>query len=646
MQATSLTRDVLGADDWFRIVVDGFNDNRTALGFAVTPAGVLYDFTVTENALGPDWNTFWDAAAVRTADGWQAEMRIPFSSLRFSRTDRGVVMGISAARYIAHRDEIVTFPALDPVHQNAEFRPVLFAKIVLDDPAPPLPLYVTPYALGGQLRRAESADVHADEQTTEGGVDMKVGLTPNLTLDLTVNTDFAQVEVDDEQVNLTRFSLFFPEKRQFFLEQAGTFQVDVGGFNDPSLFFHSRRVGLAPDGTTLRIWGGGRLVGRVGGAWDVGALDLQVDTPGGDGSENIGAVRVRRSVLNEESSVGAMVTTRAEESGFWSLSTVADTRLRLVARDYLTVQAGRSVDRDTDAGVGPTGMVRATWERPGNLTTKGVAYEVGFKRAGEEWNPNLGFSPRRDFTQLLGRARYGFHRETGFFRSLQPYVYGSHYLRNEDDRTDSAQYGTFLQFWARSGAYGWLGLRNFIENPDTELRLGSDATIPAGRHEFRQVDFNWSPSPGRLFGTRFQVVAGQFYDGTRLDLRAAPTWSVNQHLELGSEYVFSRIRFDERDEDLNADVARLRVRSALNRLLSTNWYLQYNVAARAVVSNLRLRLHLGEGHDVHLVYNHRMNTERDRVDPELPLTRERSVLLKWTRAFGTPGPAGSETSGR
>jgi hypothetical protein len=288
-------------------------------------------------------------------------------------------------------------------------------------------------------------------------------------------------------------------------------------------------------------------------------------------------------------------------------------------------------------------MIRAAWERPGNLTTKGASYGVGVKRAGEEWNPNLGFTPRRGFTQVFATARYGFHREAGFFRSLQPVGYLSHYARTEDGRTDSAYQAVFLQFWQRSGAFGWLGLQNWEENPAAELRFGSDATVPAGRHVFPQLVFNWSPSPGRLLGTRFYALAGRFYDGDRLDLRVTPTWSLSEHLEIGGEYAFSRLRFDDRGQDFNADVARLRVRSALNRRVSANGYLQYNVAAKAVVSNVRFRLHLGEGHDVHLVYNHRMNTDRGRVEPELPLTRERSVLLKWTRAFGSPRtPAGGE----
>ena len=185
-------------------------------------------------------------------------------------------MGLSALRYLGKKNEMDLFPAIPPDWGFWSFnKPSQFQKVVFEGVGARRPVYVTPYALGGlgqafDLNDAETAYVRTDDPVTELGGDLKMGLTDNLTLDLTLNTDFAQVEADNQQVNLTRFSLFFPEKRQFFLERASLFDFDLGGSN---VLFYSRRIGLQ-DGEAVRLLGGGRLVGRVG-AWDVGVIDLQ-----------------------------------------------------------------------------------------------------------------------------------------------------------------------------------------------------------------------------------------------------------------------------------------------------------------------------------------------------------------------------------
>ncbi len=226
MRANSLYRDRWSGDETFAIVLDTFNDNENALWFYTTPLGIRADIAVANNGGGPgstnsSWNTFWDVATTRSEEGWFVEMRIPFSSLGFQDDNGHVEMGMIVYRWMAHNNHRYIYPDIPPNWERAHAMPSVAQDVTLKGVYSRKPVYITPYLLGGARQVAELNDagsrfVLQDEAEREIGVDVKYNLTNNLTLDLTANTDFAQVEADDQQINLTRFSLFFPEKRQFF----------------------------------------------------------------------------------------------------------------------------------------------------------------------------------------------------------------------------------------------------------------------------------------------------------------------------------------------------------------------------------------------------------------------------------------------
>ena len=322
IRAPSKKRDQIGAaNDWLGVILDTFNDNENALAFFTSPTGLRTDMAIFNDARGDfpanvSWNTFWDVATQRNGEGWFTEMRIPLSSLRFQSTEGRVVMGLVLWRVIARNFEFDTFPPIDSKWGFwGTLRPSLARKIVFEGLDARKPFYVAPYLLGGgervfSLNEAESAYSRDDQPTYEAGLDVKYGLTSNLTFDLTVNTDFAQVELDDQQINLTRFSLFFPEKRIFFQERSSIFDF---GFGESNRLFHSRRIGIH-EGSPVRIYGGARLVGRLG-AWDVGMLDMQTAPFEDLSSENFGVFRTRRQVLNPYSYVGGIVTSKIGAGG-------------------------------------------------------------------------------------------------------------------------------------------------------------------------------------------------------------------------------------------------------------------------------------------------------------------------------------------
>ncbi|HEY4612554.1 MAG TPA: DUF5916 domain-containing protein, partial [Bacteroidota bacterium] len=321
IRINSLYRDRYNGDDAFAIYLDTFNDNENALWFFTTPSGIRGDLAVSgddEVPANESWNTFWDVATTVTAEGWFAEIRIPLSSLRFRELDGKVVMGLTVTRFISRKNERVTFPAIPP---KFSFRkPSVAQDVVLRGIHSSKPFYVTPYALAGvsrtALRDGQSVGYsYIRDPRNELGIDAKYSLTDNLTLDATINTDFAQVEVDDQQINLTRYSLFYPEKRQFFQERASLFSFDQG---DGNLLFHSRRIGLTDNGEPVRILGGGRLVGKVG-DWDMGVIDMHTAPDGASAlSENFGVLRLRRPVFNEYSYLGGMMTSRVDKNGTYN----------------------------------------------------------------------------------------------------------------------------------------------------------------------------------------------------------------------------------------------------------------------------------------------------------------------------------------
>jgi hypothetical protein len=646
IRSNTLYRDRLSGDDHFEILLDTFNDNETGFLFTTTPAGIRKDALISHDASGGDitsgdwinndFNTFWDVATVVNDQGWFAEMRVPFTSLRFQEHDGRVVMGIILQRKIARRTERLVYPPVRRVADWAFLKPSLAQKIVLQGIQPRHPTYVTPYGLTGveqayRLNDLGTAYPRQDQGKAETGVDLKHGLGDNLTLDLTVNTDFAQVEADDQQVNLTRFSLFYPEKRQFFQERASVFEFRTGGL---SRLFHSRRIGLTDDGRPVRILGGGRLVGRAGG-WDVGALDMQTAESDSLPSENFGVLRLRRRVFNPYSYAGAMVTSRVGTDGSYNVAYGLDGTVRMTGDAYLALQWAQSFDHtQIDAGdLTPvnSGLFAAELAR---RRRNGWGYDAALAWSGPQYDPGIGFTQRSDFTLLDDSLSY-----TWLLGERSPLIShtlgfaGFAYLRNGDGSVESAQVGPAWEFTAKSGAGGSAGTRLAYEDLRAPFLLSPDALVPPGSYTFFRAWVEYHFSATRLVQLNPHVEAGTFYDGWQVTADVTPIWYVSPHLELSGFYQYSRIRFPDRDQGFDVHLARIRIGTALNTKLSTNAFVQFSSAAHALSANVRFRYNFREGNDLWIVYNEGLNTDRDRATPPLPFTDARTVLVKYTYTF-------------
>ncbi|HEX6048031.1 MAG TPA: DUF5916 domain-containing protein [Gemmatimonadaceae bacterium] len=640
IRVNSLYRDRWNGDDAFAIYIDAFNDNRNAKWFGLTASGVRFDQLVSDDGatLNGSWDTFWAARTTITGEGWFAEVRIPFSSIGFrADADGKAIMGLTVTRLVSRLEERVTFPEIDP---KFEFRrPSVARDIVLRDVRTRKPLYVTPYALTGRSRTAIAPTGDATRFTTdrnrsnEVGLDVRYPLSGNLTLDVTINTDFAQVEADDQQVNLDRFPLFFPERRRFFQEGSGIFDFVAGG---GARLFNSRRIGLASGVGTIAepvpIYGGARLVGRVG-AWDVGLLEMQTQKHGVTPSENFGVLRLRRPVLNPYSTAGFMVTSY-HGAGRHNLGLGTDASVRVFGDHYATLKYSATVDSEdsSDVTFGSRSLFDFRWER---RTQRGLSYNINSTHMGRDYLPEVGFLQRTNFTTAnVSGNWYIYTDKHRWLRRYYPGWLAFHTWRHSDDQLESGMWAVWVQWDTKAGGGGWLEPKWFHENVARPFTIG-DATIPVGQYDFFDFQVNLSMGPGKKLRSGVDFRTGTFYDGTRTQVILTPTWNVSPHLELGADYQLSHLEFDRRDQVENVQVSRLRVRTALDARASGNAFIQYNSTTDRLDFNVRLRYAFAEGTDLWLVYNEGLDTRSaDFAGVEPPTSLARTVILKYTHTLG------------
>jgi hypothetical protein len=653
IRANGLQRDEFTGDDLFGLVIDSLNDDESALAFYTNPTGTRIDEAISNDGewsgtspFNRNWNTFWDSSARRTSRGWEAEIRIPFSSLRFKPEGGKVVMGILCSREISRKSETDVFPPLDGRLHHAHLRPSQAEDMELVGVASSRQLLVTPYVLGGMSRETETPDDSAnlvqplsraksrslaygmvESQETQAGLDLKWGITSDLTLDLTINTDFAQVEADDAQVNLSRFSLFRPEKRLFFQERAGVFEFGTGGM---SRLFYSRRIGIDEDGELVRIMGGVRVVGRVAG-WDVGVLDMQTEETDAMPSENLGVMRVRRPILANSSYVGGMVTSRISADGGSNMAYGLDSVIRFDGGDELIVRWAQTFD--TDPGQSTVGGLDSgrLYTQLQRRNRQGWGYTALAGWCGPDYAPELGFAAREGFTRLYGLLRHErVANGDSWFRSTAKWIDGGAYWRLSDRRLDTGHFGFGSNVQTKAGTWMWASIRGYQEDLVESFELDDGVEVPQGAYSWAGISGGFNLPGGRNLHVWGNTYVGQFYDGRRLQVRLGPEWTVSRHLKLGMTYEFNGVRFPDRGSGLNIHLGQLRAVWSLTSKISIDLFSQFASLDETVASNLRFRYNMREGTDLYVVYSEALLTNRLQDGLWLPRSDARSLVVKYS----------------
>ena len=651
----SLYRDRYSSDDVFAIIIDGFNDNQNATWFFTNPAGVRFDIALSNdadfsggrNSFNSSYNTYWDVATTQTEEGWFAEMRIPFSSIGILVEDEVAEIGFITYRWITNLNERHIFPAIPPNWNLGNAKPSQAHDVVLEGVQSKNPVYITPYGLGGyssvsDLNSDSTAYRYKDDPKAEIGFDLKYNVTTNLTLDATINTDFAQVEADDQQLNLSRFSLFFPEKRQFFQQRSSQFDFNFGG----DRVFYSRRIGLDGDGTPVRILGGARLTGRVG-KLDVGFMDLQTGDSNVLPSENFGVLRLKGEVFNSRSFVGGILTTRLDSEGNSNVVYGMDADINVSSENFIEARVSQSVDNNSPDNIDETEAMRFVFR---NTSSTGLSYQLIFNRIGENYDPGIGFVliPGTTVNQLnLG---YGIlASEKSVFQRNSFSV--NFFSRNYNNEYSFLNYDEGLQ--VKSVSIGWNGRFkqigainiNFssgeeVIRPEDEFSLPGDIFVAQGSYSVQQFNVNYQLSEAWKVAGNIRFNGGSFFDGDFYSFNMSPRFFASKKLELGGSYNITHLTFPEKAGRINTSftthLGQFRGQYAFNKKASVNMFLQYSNVSEIIGANVRFRYNFSEGRDFWLVFNEQSYSNRDPLEanlPRLPYLQSRSLLVKYTHTF-------------
>lgn len=641
VRTTTFKRDAFdGTTDYFGLVIDSYLDRENGVAFFTNANAMRWDGTVWNDAQGEmpisiDWNTFWDVKSVHDEHGWSTEMRIPWSSLRFQEKEGEVVMGITSWWYMAAKNELNMYP-LVPLNwgEMSAWKPSQMQSFRFKGIKSRQPLYIAPYLLGGwqqdfELNDLESAYEQEASPTFEAGLDLKYGITSNLTLDVTLNTDFAQVEADDQQVNLTRFNLFFPEKRIFFQERASIFDFNFDDFNR---LFYSRTIGIDEEDGLVPIQGGVRLVGRAG-KYDLGVLNMQTGKSSNTRAENFSLIRLRRQLGKSNSYVGGIFTHRMDWKGQYNTSYGLDGILRLSEDDYLNLKWAETFETGAKADLLSLNNARifANWER---RRYDGFSYNLSFSRAGEQYQPGVGFELRENYSSFTPQLSYGWlMKQSAKLLRIQAFLKGFWASSNESGKTQSGNVEGGIQIESKTGwAFNSALVRN-TENIMEAFELDDEVEIPTGQYNFWQIrGFGATPFQ-KLFGLISDYTIGGFFDGHILSISLSPRLKLSSHWDLEGFYQYNEIDFAKRNLSLTAHLARLKASYMLNTRFSVAAFLQYNSIENLYTGNIRLRYNPKEGNDLYIVYNDLLNARRKEHQPHLPFRSSRAIIVKYTYTF-------------
>ncbi|MCC7178473.1 MAG: hypothetical protein IT177_08790 [Acidobacteria bacterium] len=629
--ATEMRRDAdrLFDEDNFQVVVDTFHDSRNGYMFLTTPLGAKLEQQLfdegegggrgTTSNVNRNWDGVWDAASRIDDKGWTAEISIPFTTVRFRPSDEQT-WGVNFQRHTRHKNEILYWSpiprayGLTRVSLAGELRGLQGISRGLD-------LRLKPFLVGGARRIEASALDRSTSAVRDVGLDARYGVTAGLNLDVTLNTDFAQVEVDEQQVNLTRFGLFFPEKRDFFLENANFFTMGTGSsFTSAQVqtdLFFSRRIGLSETGQPVPIIGGARLAGKSG-KNNVGVLDIQTDSAFGRPGDNFFVGRYSRDVLRR-SRIGALFVNKQSMDG--------------------STHFNRTMGVDANLAIGRSLQVTsflAKTSTPG-LDGRDMAFYGRIAYRDPKWNLWVNYLDVQDnfnaeagFVQRTGvRTTKAYFSPTprprrGIVKMFEP-MYVLTYQTDQHNRMVGRQHHYMLGTTLRDDSFINVILNQTLDVLDAPFRIRPNVTIPAGSYQMNEWMFTFNTSPGRRVYERLTVSPVDFYGGTRLNLSAAAGVRVSSRLSAEAGYNRNDVKMPWGDFLVN--LSTLRVDYTFSPRMTIRSLTQYNTSTHELSNNIRFNFIYRPGSDIYIVYNDLSQTG---LPADIFGRKDRQLVVKMT----------------
>jgi len=622
----------LEQSDAVLLVLDTFRDQQNAFVFGTNPTGIEYDGQVANSGQGGggmgggmgggrqqggagggfnlNWDASWTVATSRDARGWYAEFRIPFSTLRYvAGPDQ--TWGLNVVRNIRRLNEQSFW---SPVPREFDQYRLNYAG-ALAGLAPPVQrlVQVTPYALQ-RASRDYMAGAESFSYQTEIGGDAKVQITQGLTLDLTVNTDFAQVEVDEIQTNLTRFNISFPEKRPFFLENSGRFNIGGGGTE----IFFSRRIGISPDGQ-VPILGGGRLSGRAAGL-NVGMLHIVTDELEGLRPQNhYSAVRLAKELPNRSRIGGAFLRRASDVDNDWNRTYAVDGQLGLgqaiAVSSFLAKTETPGLDGRDHA-----------FDMQGGYTSRAIRATLSYREVGEDFNPELGFLNRRGY-------RYGqaflmsYHRPEQFLglREIRPHASYFEYRDIGSSFIQSAKLHLDSHFEWQSGTEFHSGFNWVKEGVDAPYQIVPGVVVPVGDYAGWEAQWVLMTNAAARFSFNGGVFAGSFLTGDKVSPYATLTFRPSSSFS-------SSLRIDHNNVDLpqgrfETNVLGLRLSYFVTSRISVQSLTQYSDRIDTWSTNVRFGWLDDAGSGLFVVFNQANGFDTLAMDTPL----HRTFVIKYSK---------------
>ena len=617
----------LANTDAFFVVIDGLLDRQNGYVFATNAAGIEYDGQVTKEGsddfgsggggFNRNWDGAWSVKSTISDTGWSAEFEIPFRTLRYSLAAKQD-WGINFQRNIRRNNEIAYWA---PLERNRNLYRVSEAGILRGiEPPPQRNFKITPYVLG-QARRG--GELTGTEKNSDIGFDTKYSINPSLTLDLTYNTDFAQVEADEEQINLDRFNLFFPEKRPFFLENAG--QFSVGNGEEVEMFF-SRRIGIGDDGDPIAVEGGARLSGKLGDRTNIGLLYMRTDAVTGIAPANDFAVlRVNRE-LRGRSAIGAIFVNRDGDGSYllspsdYNRTFAVDGRWgfgdNLLLQGWLakTKTPGRSGRDDAFS-------VKADW------SSAGWSFGANYTEVGEDFNPEVGFLARSEYrkTNLLVFRRVRMQGKWGLFEARPHASYTGFWKFDGFQETGVLHLDSHWEY--KSGTEIHTGLNLTRAGVIDSFEIIDGVVIQPGTYDHEEVVLAYFGDESKPLSFNIRTIAGGQFGGNRVSISSGVNFRIAETFQ-------SEVSFNYNDFDLpvpngqfTANLARLRLSYSFTPKVQLQALVQYNETSDDLGTNIRFSWLRSANSGLYLVYNE----VDERAIGGLPTGRE--FILKYSHIF-------------
>ena len=629
--ANELRRDSFNIfqNDNITISIDPLYTRRSGYFFQTNALSAQRDQEVQdERSNNNDWNAIWTTRSRIQDDGWSMEFAIPFTSLRY-REAGPQVWGFNLRRVVRWKNELAL---LAPVPASAGVRAMyrfdIFATLVgVEVPAVRRTLDIKPYGIAASTTNLAATPPFRNDPSADAGVDVKYGLTRSLVADFTYRTDFAQVEEDSQQVNLTRFSLFFPEKRDFFLEGQGLFSFGAstqgGGAPVAPVIFYSRRIGLE-GGRDVPILAGGRVTGRAG-RFGIGLLNIQTESSESASAPatNFSVLRLRRDILRR-SNVGVIATHRRPDGGLANTVLGLDANFWFFQNVTLTGFYARSDTDGRDAPASARQSYRGEFEYGADRYGLRLEHLV----VGEAFDPQVGFLRRQAFTRNFAQARFSPRPVASRIVRKHTFEVSFDHIEGQDGQLETREVqGTYRL--ERHNNDQWTveysRQHEFLRAPFT---IGRGYRIPAGPYDFGGARSVYQFGPQRRVSGSVTLAHGSFYDGTNTEVGYRGSVEISPRFNVEPGITVNAI-------ELPAGSFQTRLVSARSTFMFSPYmalsaFVQYNSTAASLGSSLRFRWEYRPGSDLFVVYSDGRDTLNRQGFPDL---QNRTLVVKMTRLF-------------